>query len=123
MKKYYDLLIKIKHAQLNAALFIWCKKTNVCKLFLNILWENGFILGYCLYGFDYKIFLKYFNKKPSINFIRKLVKNHSKNLSVKQLWHLKLKNTILICSTSKGIKSAVECKKLNIGGEALFLVY
>lgn len=122
MKKYYDLLIKIKQAQLNKTLFIWCKKTNVCKFILNILWENGFILGYCLHGFEYKIFLKYFNKKPSINFIRKLSNNQSKNLSIKQLWQLKLKNTILICSTSKGIKTLVECKKLNIGGEVLFLV-
>lgn len=122
MTKYYDLLIKIKQAQLNRAIFILYKKTNICKLILNILWENGLILGYCLHGFEYKIFLKYLNNRPSINFIKKLLNHQSKNLSINQLWQLKLKNVTLICSTNKGIKSLVECKKLNIGGEALFLI-
>lgn len=122
MKKYYSILIKIKQAQLNKAIFIFHKKTNICKFILNILWENGLILGYCLYGFDYKIFLKYFNKKPSINFIRKLINYQNFNLSVKQLWQLKTKNVLVICSTNKGIKSLTECKKSNVGGAALFLI-
>jgi ribosomal protein S8 len=122
MKKYYSILIKIKQAQLNKTIFIFYKKTNISKFILNILWENGLILGYCLHNFDYKIFLKYFNKKPSINFIRKLLNHQNKNLSVKQLWQLKPKNVTLICSTNQGIKSLTECKKLNIGGAALFLI-
>lgn len=124
MKKYYFILMKIKQAQLNKATFILHKKTNICKLILNILWENGLILGYCVNNndFEYKIFLKYFKKKPSINFIRKVLNYKNTNLSIKQLWQLKLKNVIIICSTNKGIKSLTECKKLNIGGTALFLI-
>jgi ribosomal protein S8 len=122
-KSFFYLLLKIKQAQINKAIFILQKKSKTCKYFLDILWENGLILGYCLNNsIEYKIFLKYFNKKPSINFI-KFLPNLKKSFCVSQLWQLKKKNVIVIFSTNRGIKSLYECIKLNIGGKALFLIF
>lgn len=122
-KSLYNLLTQIKNAQLNKTVFIFYKKTNNCKIMLNILWENGFILGYSLINFnEYKVFLKYYNNKPSINSIIKLPCNQKKNLCVKQLWKIKNRNIILIITTNQGIKILLECIKLNIGGEAIFLI-
>lgn len=122
-KSLYNLLTEIKNAQLNKTVFIIYKKTNHCKFMLNILWENGFILGYSLINSnEYKVFLKYYNNKPSVNSIRKLFSNQKRFLCLKQLWKIKTRNVILIITTNKGIKVLFECMKLNIGGEVLFLI-
>lgn len=52
-------------------------KTNLIITFLNILWDEGFILGYKIDNLDsslLKIFLKYKNGNPIITTIKFITK-------------------------------------------------
>lgn len=120
------LLVQIKNAQLNKySFFIFLKKTKICMLVLSKLVENGLVLGFYIQKNKVKIYLKYVNNRPVINFIKKLTfSNKNFYLNRKQISKIKNFNCIiLIILTNKGLKTLLECKKLNIGGLALFLIF
>jgi len=120
------MLVKIKNGQVSKKPFILQKKSFFCIKFLNILWSEGFILGYKELNYRIlKIFLKYNkNNIPAINNIRFLTKPSKRMyLSIKQLWKLDhMSNYIIIVSTSKGLLTVNECKQYNLGGKVLFLL-
>lgn len=122
-KKLYCLLINIKNSQISNKKFLLQKKNNVYINVLNLLWNNGYILCYCIVKTGLKISLKYINFKPVIKFI-KLIFKHNKKLffSVKQLWKLN-QNMFFIISTNYGLKSLNACKKENIGGKLLLIIF
>lgn len=116
----------IKKGQLARRNFVINKKKKICELFLQILWDEGFILGYKTDSNNFnniKIFLKYNNQKPVINSI-KLISKPSRRLyySIKQIWKIDSSKYFIIFSTNKGLKSITECKKLRIGGEPYILI-
>ena len=127
MKNYlYNMFDNIKKGQLARRNFIINKRKKICELFLQILWNEGFILGYKTDANDYNkiiIFLKYNNKKPVINSI-KLISKPSRRLyySIKQIWKIDSSKSFIIFSTNKGLKSISECKKLRIGGEPYLII-
>ena len=101
-------------------------KTALTIAFLDILWNEGFILGYKVSNSDstiLKIFFKYKNGNPVINSI-KFVCKPSRNIyySVSQLWKLDSKKSFVILTTSKGLKTVYDCKKNQIGGKPLFII-
>ena len=101
-------------------------KTNLIITFLNILWDEGFILGYKIDNLDsslLKIFLKYKNGNPIITTI-KFITKPSRHIyySASQLWKLESKKSLIILSTTKGLMTAYECKKTQIGGKPLFII-
>ena len=103
------------------------KKKKLCQLFLDILWDEGFIVGYKIENEKedrIKIFLKYVeNGKPSINNIKAISKPGRRiYYSLKQIWKIDSSKTLIIFSTNQGLKTLAECKKLKLGGEPLIAI-
>ena len=127
MKNYlYNMIANIRNGQIVKKSFILQSKKNICESLLNVLWDEGFILGYKISENNpnvLKIFLKYKNGKPAINSLKLISKPGLRvYYSVKQLWKLNLNNGTIIFSTNKGVMSINECKKLNLGGEPILIV-
>lgn len=122
----WNIATSIRNGQISRRNFIFQLKTKLTITFLNILWDEGFILGYKLSNVDsslLKIFLKYKNGIPVINSI-KFVFKPSRDIyySVSQLWKLDSKKSTVILTTSKGLMTIDECKKSQIGGKPLFIL-
>ena len=110
----------IKLGQLAKQGFVTTTRTVFCESFLKILWDEGFIIGYKIESTtnQLKIFLKYNNGKPVINSLKFLSKpGHRIYYSIKQIWKIDSGKYFIIFSTTKGLKTILECKKLKIGGE------
>ena len=120
------MVANIKNGQLAKKAYIYQKKTFLCQSILNILWDEGFILGYKIEQVNIKnlkVFLKYKKGKPSINSIKTVSKPSLRiYYSIKQLWKLDSSKGLLIISTNKGLKSLDDCKKHKLGGEPFFII-
>lgn len=120
------MFINIKNGQIARRSFVYQPKTETCIAFLNILWDEGFILGYKFSKSNsntLKIFLKYRNKIPVINALTLISKPTNRvYYSASQLWKLDFRKGIVLISTKKGLMTINECKKLKIGGEPLLMI-
>jgi small subunit ribosomal protein S8 len=124
MENYlFDMLSKIKNAQLARKTVVFQKKNKISENFLKLLWNEGFILGYTQKSHELKIFLKYAVNKPVIHSI-KVVSKPSRRIfySIKQIWKINSSKSFIVLSTSRGLKSLLDCKKNNIGGELIVIV-
>jgi small subunit ribosomal protein S8 len=124
---FWNMFANIKNGQLAKRGCIYQKKKKLCKSFLNILWDEGFIIGYKESKTKHenlKIFLKYLqNGKPSINSIKFISKPGRRiSYSIKQIWKIDSSKTFIIFSTSKGLKTISGCRKLKLGGEPFIIV-
>ena len=124
---FWNMFANIKNGQLAKRSYIHQKRKKLCEVFLNILWTEGFIIGYKIEGKNQenlKIFLKYSeNGKPSINNIRTISKPGRRiSYSLKQIWKIDSSKTLIIFSTNQGLKTLSECKKLQLGGEPLITI-
>lgn len=122
----WNISANLKNSQISRRNAMYEPKTALTIAFLDILWNEGFILGYKVSNSDstiLKIFLKYKNGNPVINSI-KFVCKPSRNIyySVSQLWKLDSKKSFVILTTSKGLKTVYDCKKNQIGGKPLFII-
>jgi small subunit ribosomal protein S8 len=101
-------------------------KSKLCSKILNILWEEGYILGYRISPFNptvFEIFLKYYKQKPTINKIAALSKPSLRlYIPLEHLWKLNNGLGVIILSTPKGIISDTISRKLNVGGEAFCII-
>ena len=121
------MFANIKNGQLAKKSYINQKKKKLCELILNILWNEGFIVGYKIEKTkedNLKIFLKYIeNGKPSINNIKVISKPGRRiYYSLKQIWKIDSNETLIIFSTNHGLKTLSECKKLKLGGEPVITI-
>jgi small subunit ribosomal protein S8 len=127
MKNYlWNMFANIKNGQLTKRSFIYQTRKKICESFLKILWQEGFILGYKIDSNDsnsLKIFLKYKNGRPAINSL-KVISKPSRRIyfSSKQIWKIDSSKSFIIFSTSKGLKTILDCKKLKIGGEPVIVI-
>jgi len=124
MKNYLsNMVTTIQNGQMVKRPFIIGKKNKISEAFLNILWNEGYILGYKNSNKKFKIFLKYENRVPVIKSF-KIISKSSKKIyySIKQIWKVSSNNIFIIIPTSKGLKSILDCKKENLGGEPLILI-
>ena len=124
MKHYfYNMIANIKNGQTARKSFILQKPKKICNSFLNILWDEGYILGYKTQKNDsntIKIFLKYNQGKPVINSLKLVSKpGHRIYYSVKQIWKINSNRTFIIFTTNQGLLTSSDCKKLRTGGEPL----
>jgi len=115
------MFANIKNGQISGRSVVFQRRKRICEAFLKVLWAEGFILGYKINKTNInqlKIFLKYNNNKPAIHSIR-FLSRPSRRLyySTKQIWKIDSNKYFIIFSTNQGLKSILECKKLQIGGE------
>lgn len=129
MKKIVcDLFSSLKNAQLAKKTVLFHKKNKLCFLFLNLLWDEGLILGFRLANlipFYFEIYLKYpvVNSRLvtlSVKVLRRF--NNQVFLSLKQLWKIPFTTEILVLSTSKGLLTHVNCKKYRVGGKPVLII-
>jgi len=118
---FYNLISNLKNGQLVKKAFVINENSTICRKFLDILWDEGFISGYKTLPMNkLKIYLKYKNGISVISSI-KVVSKPSLRVyySVRELQRLK---NFLILTTHKGIKTISNCKRLSIGGEPLIMI-
>lgn len=122
----WSMFSKIKNGQMLKKPFVIYPKKTFCASFLDILWDEGFILGYKISNKNsnnFKIFLKYQKGQPVINSIVTITKPSLRvYYKLNQLWKLKINNELLIVSTTKGLLTLESCKKLRVGGEPFLLI-
>ena len=120
------MFANIKNGQLSRRKVISQKRKKICESFLKVLWNERFISGYVIDKKNpkkLKIFLKYYKNKPAINSLKTISKPSRRIFySTNQIWKIDSKKSFLILSTNRGLKSLIECKKLNVGGEPFLLI-
>lgn len=120
------MLANIKNGQIAKKTAVIHPHNPLCASLLDILWNEGFISGYRFLDKPrnkFKIFLKYEKEQPAINVIKPLTVPGLRNYySLNQLWKIKLNNSLLILSTTKGLFSLEDCKKLKLGGSPFLIV-
>ena len=123
--KFWNLITTIRNGQSANKLVITQKRKKTCEAFLNILWDEGFILGYKTSPskLSIHIYLKYNNKFPVITSLKSISKPSLRiYYSLKQLWKINSNQGLLVLSTNKGLLSLNSCKKLKIGGEPIVII-
>ena len=122
----WNMFANIKNGQLSRRKVISQKRKKICESFLKVLWNERFISGYVIDKKNpkkLKIFLKYYKNKPAINSLKTISKPSRRIFySTNQIWKIDSKKSFLILSTNRGLKSLIECKKLNVGGEPFLLI-
>jgi len=113
----------IKNGQMAKRAYIYFPKKKNCENYLQVLWDEGFILGYLIKDNKIKILLKYFAEKPVINSLSFISKPGKRIFySIKQIWKIDSGRHFIIFSTNKGLKTLIDCKKQNLGGEPIVLI-
>ena len=125
----HNLISTLKNGILIKKQVIYKKFNKEDQELLNILWNEGLILGYkklCNNNFDFniiKIFLKYKKNNSVINSINIISKPSLRvYCSLEDLWKLKNVQGLIIISTDSGLKTIYECKNLNLGGQLIALI-
>jgi small subunit ribosomal protein S8 len=118
-----NLFSKIKNGFLSKKTRIIQQNSKQSINVLNILLNEGFIKGYKINSKNQiEIFLKYKNNKTVINGIQRLSKP-GKRLYIKNKDLYIKKHGVYIISTSLGLITDLEAKKLNIGGELICKIF
>jgi small subunit ribosomal protein S8 len=122
----WNLFAQIRGGQEAKKLAILHPKSKLCCRILDILWHEGYITGYRIYPYSdtkLEIFLKYHKGQSAINKITAVSKPNLRiRLSTKELWKLNTGLGLVILSTSKGVVSDKNSKKLNAGGEVFCII-
>jgi small subunit ribosomal protein S8 len=120
------MIAAIKNGQLAKKSTVKCYRKTSIESILNILWNEGFILGYKVSKKNpqiLKIFLKYKNGNPVISSIKPVSKPGLKvYYSLKQLWKIESSKGTLVISTTRGFLSNNDCKKKKLGGEPFLII-
>ncbi len=118
-----NLFSKIKNGFLSKKTRIIQQNSKQSINVLNILLNEGFIKSYKINSKNQiEVFLKYKNNKSVINEIKRLSKP-GKRLYIKNKDLYIKKHGIYIISTSLGLITDLEAKKLNIGGELICKIF
>lgn len=118
-----NLFSKIKNGFLSKKTKIIQQNSKQSVNVLNILVNEGFIKSYKINSKNQiEIFLKYKNNKSVINEIKRISKP-GKRLYLKNKDLYIKKQGFYILSTSLGILTDLEAKKLNVGGEFICKIF
>lgn len=118
-----NLFSKIKNGFLSKKTKIIQQNSKQSVNVLNILVNEGFIKSYKINSKNQiEVFLKYKNNKSVINEIKRISKP-GKRLYLKNRDLYIKKQGFYIISTSLGILTDLEAKKLNVGGEFICKIF
>merc|ERR1739845_204284 len=96
--------------------FVFSENTKICKKLLEILWDEGYILGYKVLPVEnkLKIYLKYKKGVPVIRSIESISRPGLRvYCSLKDLEQFR---SFTILTTNLGLQTLYQCKKLKVGG-------
>jgi len=94
------------------------------KNLISILYKEGLLQSFNLKNFNTKIsvYLRYYYNRILLDSMIIISKpSNSRYLKLKDLYKLNFKKRLFVLSTSKGIKSLLDCKISNLGGKLLFV--
>jgi small subunit ribosomal protein S8 len=116
-----NFLIRLKNASFSKKEYINVQYSEHMLQIIKSLYEEGFIQSFKITDKTVYVVLRYFFNKPILKNI-KLVSTPSRAryLNFKSLTKLSTKKFVLYLSTDKGILTLSQCKKLKVGGVALF---
>jgi small subunit ribosomal protein S8 len=118
-----NLFSKIKNGFLSKKIKILQQNSKQVINVLNILINKGIIRSYKINSKNQiEIFLKYKNNKSIINEIKRISKP-GKRVYIKNKDLYIKKQGFYIISTSLGILTDLEAKKLNVGGELICKIF
>nr|AGH24276.1 ribosomal protein S8 [Reclinomonas americana ATCC 50633]AGH24410.1 ribosomal protein S8 [Reclinomonas americana ATCC 50284] len=125
IQSIHSLISNIKQGQKNnlSNINVIYSKLNID--ILNVLYEEGYISDFEIKkNADNKdiisVRLKYYNNISAIRNIQRVINKH---ISLKLLNQIDLGLVTYILSTSKGIFSGKEARRLNLGGTILLIVW
>lgn len=114
-----NLFSSIKNGYLSKKTKISQRNTNQNKIILNLLIREGFIKSYRISSkINLEIFLKYKNNKPVLTNIKRISKPGRRIYMKNKDMFIKYHQFYLL-STSQGIITNLQAKKLNLGGEVI----
>jgi small subunit ribosomal protein S8 len=118
-----NLFSKIKNGFLSKKTKIIQQNSKQSINILNILVNEGFIKSYKINSKNQiEVFLKYKNNKSVINEIKRISKPGKRFYLKNKDLYIK-KQGFYILSTSLGILTDLEAKKLNVGGEFICKIF
>jgi len=118
----YNLISNLKNGQNVKKAFVFSENTKICKKLLEILWDEGYILGYKVLPVEnkLKIYLKYKNGVPVIRSIESISRPGLRvYCSLKDLEQFR---SFTILTTNLGLQTLYQCRKLKVGGEPLIKI-
>lgn len=119
-----DLLIRIKNAQLAKHKTTLVPHSQLKENLVKILIKNNCLIDYKLEGnqpkLNLNLTLKYVRKQPAVAQVKRISKPGVRHYVNKSNIHkLTIGRGLVIISTSKGLMTAKEAGKLNLGGEII----
>ena len=120
-----DFLTCIRNAVSRRKPYVDVHKSKFRLEILRVLGQEGFISSYRDSGkFKTRVFLKY---KNSVSVIKGLLRVSKLSLRIYEKVKDKARRTpgigVLVLSTSKGLMSKEDSRKMGVGGEVIFFVW
>lgn len=124
MDKVGDLLIRIKNGYMASRKEIMASRSKLNLAILGLLKEERFIESFAEEGREIKVILRYENRKPVLNDVKRISKPGRRVYSgSKFLPHVYEGLGIAIVSTPKGIMSDRRARKEGVGGEVMAFIW
>ena len=121
-----DMFTRLKNGQKAKKFSILIPKSKLSGQLLDIFYKEGYIVSYTFSKSNsrmFEIILKYYKGKPVINKLIPIsLPSNRVYISFNNLWKLNSGLSLLILSTSKGVFSDKDCRKLQVGGEVFCII-
>jgi len=125
-----NMIANIKGGYQNKIDIIRIQKSNFCIDILDLLYKEGYILGYKMDPLNKNkiiVFLKYIVNTPAISHIEFISTQGRRSYSrISLLWQTKKLNQekiTYVLSTTSGLMTDKEALKRRLGGELLFKIF
>lgn len=127
---FYQNLNRIKKGSQQKEVFVVCKEDSLTLRVLDLLWAQGFILGYRHLStktnsqqVKIQVFLKFWGPKSVLQNL-KIISRPQKRVFLRwqTLTRIYNKHELLVLSTPRGVLSHYDCLKAKLGGEILFII-
>lgn len=124
-----DFLTRIRNGQKNFFDSVKVRNSNQIRSILKVLKEEGYIKDFdnsqvSSSSYEISVNLKYSDGRPVIQFIKRMSKPGRRLYSsISKLPKLRNGLGITILSTSKGVMTDAEARRVNLGGEILCQVF